>query len=683
MDARKTTVTLSVITLLMFTGAYASDWVSFPGGTNEPEPPTLTVLESNEQQTVLRITIPGMLVDEIEVDEEVYDKLEIPEYLYTGEIGKAEIPALGEFIAIPGMKDFSVDITKADSFTLEDYYVYPVQEPYIYEEPPFAKDETFYQTDEFYPAESVELGGASIWRDLRVINPAIFPIRYNPVTSELEVTYSITLRFSYFGTSNDNVKEDPDYPIEERYAQSYRTNIVNYEFLGLYEVYWAMDTYDYLILYDAYLESWEDWFLNESGLVDHLMSRGYSVKTVGVDYSATAEQIKDIIRDYYNNYSIDYVLLVGNPGTHIPRKLLQPRHYETGEYLSEYYYELLSGDDIIPEISIGRIPWSNPEQGQNAIDKIIAYENGAAPGPWPKDNLLVAHKEDRGYDSDDFEYTKDQIKDYEYITYEPNFYTAYGGEGADNDDVKGYINTGCGTVNYAGHGNTVSWSEWNDLQSWTVTDINNLNNGIKTPVVFNMCCHTGSDLNLAADWIINNPNKGAVGSVGFTTSEWILMTNYMDRYLYEALYYRDVLEFGNSFDHARCDLIKRSSSWVFWLFRPFADMAVDNILMSVLLGDPSMPIRTGALFDFTSVEYGHSAIIGYNHKEVIVAGPEAAPVKDAIVCLYQPGGIHYAKGTDNTGNSAFDFELSSTEDIQVTVWKRGYVTYSGVITVEQ
>lgn len=74
MCVRKTTVTLSVITLLMFTGAYASDWVSFPGGTNEPEPPTLTVLESNEQRTVLRINIPGMLVDEIEVDGEVYDE---------------------------------------------------------------------------------------------------------------------------------------------------------------------------------------------------------------------------------------------------------------------------------------------------------------------------------------------------------------------------------------------------------------------------------------------------------------------------------------------------------------------------------------------------------------------------------------------------------------------------------
>ncbi len=96
-----------------------------------------------------------------------------------------------------------------------------------------------------------------------------------------------------------------------------------------------------------------------------------------------------------------------------------------------------------------------------------------------------------------------------------------------------------------------------------------------------------------------------------------------------------------------------------------------------------MPIRTGALYDFSSVEYGHSAVIGPNHKDVIVAGPEAAPIEDAVVCFYQPGGIHYADGTDGAGTAAFDFELNSTEDIQVTVWKPGYVTYSGVITVEE
>jgi hypothetical protein len=51
--------------------------------------------------------------------------------------------------------------------------------------------------------------------------------------------------------------------------------------------------------------------------------------------------------------------------------------------------------------------------------------------------------------------------------------------------------------------------------------------------------------------------------------------------------------------------------------------------------------------------------------------------------LYQPGGIHHAKGTDNAGTAVFDFALNSTEDIQVTVWKPGYVTYSGIIAVEE
>jgi hypothetical protein len=683
MTNRNIHIVLISITILSAVFACASEWVSFTGAGLEPEPPVFTVLGSNAERTVLRIDIQGMLVGEIEVGGETFDKLEIPEYLYTGEVGKAQIPALGGFIAIPGMKDFSVDIMKTESITLDGYYVYPAQETFIEEQPPFAKDETFYQTNAFYPSETVELGGASIWRDLRVINPAIFPIKYNPVTSQLEVTYSITLRFSYFGTSNDNIIAGPDYPdyaIEERYAQSYRSSIVNYDSLGLEEVYWKLgNPCDYLIIYSS---PWESWFLNASGLVDHISSRGFSVKAVGTDETGTApEQIKNYIRNEYNQHHIDYVLLVGD--NVIPARKILPARYENtdyDDYESDYYYTLLAGDDIVPEVSLGRLAAIIPQELENGIDKIIAYENGAAPGPWPENNLLVAHHEHWDDDDTDFDYTKDCIKDWDYATHDPVFETAYGADGATNADVTYLINDGCGTVNYAGHGNGISWSSWSfNEEDWSWENIDALTNGKKTPVVYNMCCKTGYPSWLATDWVFDNPDRGAVGSVGFTEVEWITQTNFMDKYIYHALYHHDVPEFGNSLDHARGDLVKKMSSQG----EVWKNKAADVILMSVLYGDPSMPVRTGALADFYSVEYGHSAIIGPNHKDVIVTGPEAARVEDAVVCLFQPGGVHYAKGTDNAGTASFDFVLNSTEDIRVTVWKPGYVTYSGIIEVNE
>jgi hypothetical protein len=41
------------------------------------------------------------------------------------------------------------------------------------------------------------------------------------------------------------------------------------------------------------------------------------------------------------------------------------------------------------------------------------------------------------------------------------------------------------------------------------------------------------------------------------------------------------------------------------------------------------------------------------------------------------------EATDNAGRADFNFQLNSTEDIKVTVWKPGYVPYSGVMVVEE
>jgi hypothetical protein len=78
-----------------------------------------------------------------------------------------------------------------------------------------------------------------------------------------------------------------------------------------------------------------------------------------------------------------------------------------------------------------------------------------------------------------------------------------------------------------------------------------------------------------------------------------------------------------------------------------------------------------------------AAVISQYFKGVVIATPETRRISKTTVCLYQPGGIHYADGPDNAGTASFDFELNSTEDIKITVWKPGYVTYTGVITVEE
>ncbi len=95
-----------------------------------------------------------------------------------------------------------------------------------------------------------------------------------------------------------------------------------------------------------------------------------------------------------------------------------------------------------------------------------------------------------------------------------------------------------------------------------------------------------------------------------------------------------------------------------------------------------MVIRTAALIGFT-VTHAESAGIGPVSIPVTVNDIQAQPVGEAVVCLYQPGGIHYAYATNNNGIVNFEVNISSGEDIIVTVWKQGFVNYSGAIEVEE
>lgn len=52
-------------------------------------------------------------------------------------------------------------------------------------------------------------------------------------------------------------------------------------------------------------------------------------------------------------------------------------------------YALVSGDDAIPDLFIGRIPASSPDEARAAVQKIIEYETNGAVGSWRNQALFV------------------------------------------------------------------------------------------------------------------------------------------------------------------------------------------------------------------------------------------------------------------------------------------------------
>jgi len=97
------------------------------------------------------------------------------------------------------------------------------------------------------------------------------------------------------------------------------------------------------------------------------------------------------------NGTYDYRDLLGQGGNLMPPWMLQT---PDGLYASDNAFVDLTGDDGVPEISIGRIPVTSAAELRAYLDKIIAYENRSLSGGegWADRAVLLADAFDQGMD---------------------------------------------------------------------------------------------------------------------------------------------------------------------------------------------------------------------------------------------------------------------------------------------
>ena len=176
-----------VMAFMAVTSASAQPiWIPLDGSTVE-EKPSAVVQWSNDQETVVEFTTKGMFVEETTEEGQIFQTLRFPYYYTTLEVGKPQLPAITEMFGIPGNANVRARVIEATVMTLDDYTVYPFQTPLSEEEERvgFDIDRELYARDLFYPEQVVEVGEPGIWRDIRVVSLRVYPIQYNPATSDL------------------------------------------------------------------------------------------------------------------------------------------------------------------------------------------------------------------------------------------------------------------------------------------------------------------------------------------------------------------------------------------------------------------------------------------------------------------------------------------------------------------
>ena len=529
----------------------------------------------------LDVTVHDVSYASVMLNGEAFHELRLDAAGRVPEVGKPTVPSIGLMIGVPGGTDTAwvESFEVRETVALTDLRLAPLQTMTVEDAPPpdFAYDAASYALDAPYPGYQHAMGSIATWRNYRVVKLDTFPAQYNAARGELEVAtrYTVVVRF-------DDVESEPIDTIDDgegAFAAAYDDTLVNY--------YEASDGNEsaavapdpartrYLFVVDDPLAE------AIQPLIELKEAQGMPTEVVLLSSLSgegePTERIKAAIRSKYEQSAIEYVLLVGEH-EQIPLYTWEGKP-------SDAWYGCLAGDDVLPEVSVGRMLGKTAEELSVHVAKTVAYQSSVEQGQdWRSKVLLVAHEQE--YPG---KYTAclESVREGEYRSSAVRFEKLYGGEGATNDQVVDRINQGVGILNYRGHGSETAWYEWNhhDFR----VDEAALTNADRLPVVFSIAClnaaYQSEERTMAEQWVLR-PGGGAVAVLGATRPSYTLINHDFNRYLFQALLIEGADEIGLILNRANAKLFNQyGSDW----------MAIANMRMYTWLGDPSL--RIGEAFD--------------------------------------------------------------------------------------
>ena len=369
---------------------------------------------------------------------------------------------------------------------------------------------------------------------------------------------------------------------------------------------------DYLVIYHP------DFRTAIEPLLAHRSAQGYRVMAVSTQEvydefgygMMSAEAIRDFLAyayDHWQRPAPSYVLLVGD-GTYDPRHYLSSSgdtylppflamvDPTLGETAADNRFVAVAGDDILPDMHVGRLPANSPAETTAMVNKILTYERTSAAAPWTKRILFVTDNLDGG--GGNFYELSDAIAD-GYIDPPANTTLLIPGDyqrtklylgrtcvsGADcrQKMTQELNNQGAMFVSYIGHGTKTFWAR---EKIWDVTAASQLQNGEKLPIMLPMTCNEGYFHEAArtaqstSEAAVRLPNHGAVASWAPTGYGLSLGHDYLERGFFLSVFHGSGQRIGPATTAGKLYLIANAPSGTY----------IDLIDTFLLMGDPALQL---------------------------------------------------------------------------------------------
>lgn len=480
---------------------------------------SVNILSHDETSLHLNYNIAGLSFMETETEQGIFVEMYIQNYAFTDRISEPKLPLNKRLITVPVGAEVIVRnlnymerMIRLDDLGL-DYSLIPLQ-PSISkcpdaEIPPFEIDEKTYQTSGFYGFSTVEIEEIGILRGNRVLALKVNPVSYDPVARKISVLSNLYFELEFINGDLQQTVYNREKTFSPYFEPVIRSALLNYTELNS-----RTDLTNYPVSYVIISDP-----MFEDQLTDFIQwktEKGFNVIlgfTDNPEVGSTTTSIKNFLQDIYDsatpqNPAPSFVLFVGDVAQ------IPPFTGNTGNHVTDLHYVRLEGDDYLPDMYYGRFSANNPGEFQPQIDKTLFYEKLETDDPsYLAESVLIA-----GHDS-------------YWASSHGNGHINYGTEHYFNEDNGSYpyvylypqssgssqqiiqnVSNGVGYVNYTAHGSPTSWAD----PSFTINDINNLQNYGKYPMVVGNCCITNKfDLYqcFGEAWL-RAENKGAIGYIG-------------------------------------------------------------------------------------------------------------------------------------------------------------------------
>ncbi|MDD6184193.1 MAG: C25 family cysteine peptidase [Bacteroidales bacterium] len=482
------------------------------------------ITQNSYQKVSVSFTSGSLSVESVSLPEGDFSAISMPDYISSYVPGAPQLPQLCKLLQIPVCDSVVATVVNAQ---YQDYdaadlgvtnLVLPTQISAMKNGavPPFAMDQTIYNTDAFYALPLVQVEKAGVKRDVALANVYVSPVQYNPVTRKFRIFSHIDVEFTFVNadmaaTSALKKFASPMFSLDpEMVINKMQTN--RSEFQGT--------PIKYMIIGNSMFSTNED--LAE--FVAWKRRLGYLVEvyyTNDVNVGSTTTAIKSFIQSKYNAATLEdpaptYLLFLGD------REQFPAFTGQTDNgHITDLYYATLSGSDFLPDCYYGRLSATNNQQLSNQLEKIMMYEQYSMPDPSYLGNAVLIAGTDSywapTHANGQVNYINNNYINNENPRYSNVMVHLYNCS-SQAAQIRSEVSAGSGWTNYTAHGGDDCWAD----PEFTVSQVYQLQNTDKYGMMIGNCCVSGNFkiTECFGEALLRAEKKGAMGYIGASNNTY-------------------------------------------------------------------------------------------------------------------------------------------------------------------